>query len=359
MTPSHRRVLARLRNGAAGLAVAAAMLSPAASQGDDLSVGARDFWPAYKARFVDPGGRVIDNANGSISHSEGQGYGMLLAYLAGDEAAFRQIWRFTDRQLYVRPDGLAAWRWDPNATPPITDLNNATDGDILIAYALALAGEAWRDPSLTADATAIAEAIGRETIADNGTFTYILPGVWGFKATDRSDGPVVNISYWVFEAMPVLSRLAPAYPWEAVTSSGIALLDQSRTGPAELPPEWSSLGNRTPRPAAGFDRVFGYNAIRIPLYLMRSGLATPGLIAPFLRNRTANGSSAVVLLDTGATLEPLSDPGYRMVLAAADCAVNGTPVPGNLLTFEPVLYYSATLYLLSWFYLAEHRPACL
>ena len=76
---------------------------------------------------------------------------------------------------------------------------------------------------------------------------------------------------------PVLSRLAPEYPWEAVASSGIALLNQSRTGPAELPPEWSSLAGGRPQPASGFDRVFGYNAIRIPLYLMRSELATPGL----------------------------------------------------------------------------------
>ncbi len=358
MTPVNRRRFVRLRAVAAAIAFVAAMAAPAASQAQDLAAGGRDFWPAYKALFVDAGGRVIDNANGSISHSEGQGYGMLLAYFAGDEAAFRRIWRFTDRQLFIRPDGLAAWRWDPNATPPITDINNATDGDILIAYALALAGEAWGDPALTAAATEIAEAIGRETIADNGAYTYILPGVLGFKASDRRDGPIVNISYWVFEALPVLSQLAPAYPWEAVASSGIALLNASRTGPAELPPEWSSIAGR-PQAASGFDHVFGYNAIRIPLYLMRAGIATPRLLEPFLRNRTADGASAVVLLETGAALEPLSDPGYRMVLAAADCAVNGAPIPDELLRFEPVLYYSATLYLLSWFHLAERHPACL
>src|SRR5690606_28172245 len=109
-----------------------AMVVPASTGAQESGVAAEDFWPAYKSRFVEANGRVIDNANGSISHSEGQGYGLLLSYLAGDEAAFRQIWRFTDRQLYVRPDGLAAWRWDPNATPPITDMNNATDGDILV-----------------------------------------------------------------------------------------------------------------------------------------------------------------------------------------------------------------------------------
>jgi len=358
MTPVFRRLIASLRAGVAAIAVAAGVTAPTVSRAQDLAAGGRDFWPAYKALFVDAGGRVIDNANGSISHSEGQGYGMLLAYFAGDEAAFRQIWRFTDRQLFVRPDGLAAWRWDPAATPPITDMNNATDGDILIAYALALAGRAWEDPTLTAAATEIAEAIGRETIAANTAYTYLLPGVWGFKASDRADGPVVNISYWIFEAFPVLSRLAPAYPWEAVASSGLALLNASRTGPAELPPEWSSIAGR-PQPASGFDRVFGYNAIRIPLYLMRADLATPGLLAPFLRNRTATGASSVVLLETGAAIEPLADPGYRMVLAAADCAVNGVAIPADLLRFEPVLYYSATLYLLSWFYLAERRPDCL
>ena len=95
-------------------------------------------WSAYKGAFLDPGGRVIDTGNGNISHSEGQGYGMWLAVLADNLSDFELIWSFTRTELLVRDDGLSAWKWDPRTRPHVTDINNATDGDILIAYALAL-----------------------------------------------------------------------------------------------------------------------------------------------------------------------------------------------------------------------------
>ncbi len=46
-----------------------------------------------------------------------------------------------------------AWKWDPKADPHIVDVNNASDGDILIAYALGLAGKAWGEPRYTEAAT--------------------------------------------------------------------------------------------------------------------------------------------------------------------------------------------------------------
>ncbi len=64
---------------------------------------------------------------------------MLLAYLAASPADFEQIWYFTRTELLLRDDGLAVWKWDPNVKPHVTDTNNASDGDMLIAYALALA----------------------------------------------------------------------------------------------------------------------------------------------------------------------------------------------------------------------------
>jgi endo-1,4-beta-D-glucanase Y len=91
-------------------------------------------WNLYKARFLDPAGRIVDNANGNISHSEGQGYGLLLSYLADDRGDFDRIWSFTRTEMLVRNDGLAAWKWDPLAKPHVSDTNNATDGDLLMAY---------------------------------------------------------------------------------------------------------------------------------------------------------------------------------------------------------------------------------
>ena len=63
-------------------------------------------WQQYKAKFIDPSGRVIDNANGGISHSEGQGYSMLLAERFGDKDAFANAWLWTQRKSFG-PSGPA------------------------------------------------------------------------------------------------------------------------------------------------------------------------------------------------------------------------------------------------------------
>jgi endoglucanase len=36
-------------------------------------------WESYKSRFMMPDGRIIDTGNGNVSHTEGQGFAMLLA----------------------------------------------------------------------------------------------------------------------------------------------------------------------------------------------------------------------------------------------------------------------------------------
>ena len=173
-------------------------------------------WQAYKAKFVDTNGRIIDDGNGGISHSEGQGYGLLLAFLADSRADFEQIWSFTHTELLLRDDGLVAWKWDPAASPHVTDLNNAVDGDILIAYALAKAGTAWNRPDFTQAAATLAQAIGKTAIKTHEGKQLLMPGTSGFGAADRGDGPVVNLSYLVLEAFPELKRLAPDADWAKV-----------------------------------------------------------------------------------------------------------------------------------------------
>ena len=63
-------------------------------------------WKSYRSRFVTEAGRVVDTANSQISHSEGQGYGMLLAVAAMDRDAFDRIWGWTRANLMVRDDEL-------------------------------------------------------------------------------------------------------------------------------------------------------------------------------------------------------------------------------------------------------------
>jgi endoglucanase len=47
-------------------------------------------WESYRQAFIRDG-RVIDVDNGGITHSEAQGYGMLLAEAAGDRPTFDRL----------------------------------------------------------------------------------------------------------------------------------------------------------------------------------------------------------------------------------------------------------------------------
>jgi endo-1,4-beta-D-glucanase Y len=332
--------------------------SDAVAQAAQGTVSAAD-WKAYREKFV-TNGRVIDDANGGITHSESQGYGLLLAFSAGDRASFEAIWTFTRTELLIRDDGLAAWRWDPEASPRISDINNATDGDILIAYALGLGGKAWNEPRYTRAGARIAAAIGERVLAKAGGQTMLLPGAAGFAGRDGVT--VVNPSYWVFEAFGTLNELAPQYAWSEVFRGGRWLLDGARFGQSRLPSDWVGIGaGGKLAPASGFPPLFGYNGLRIPLYLLRAGLTDSQLLGFFrkLWVDTYGGLPAVVEVESGKIMETLTDPGYRMLAASLACALDGVPIETNLKLFRPTQYYPSTLHLLALALVSEKYPRCL
>jgi len=316
-------------------------------------------WEAYKSKFLEDDGRIIDNGNDNISHSEGQGYGLILAYLANDPAAFEQIWSFTRTELLLRDDGLAVWKWNPNTEPHVTDTNNATDGDLLIAYGLALGGAAWNRTDYTVAAKGMARTLLKSAVIDQGGRTVLLPGLEGFGAGDRGDGPVINPSYWVYEALPIMNMLAPSDRWQKLVDDGQALLRAMRFGPRHLPADWVSIV-RQPKPAEGFAPEYGYNAIRIPLYLARAGVTDRSLLSWLAEATTASpGATGTFDVTTGEVKETLTDPGYRLVNDLVACVVEGKNLPDDVRRFEPVLYYPSTLQLLGLAFIAEKHPECL
>jgi len=316
-------------------------------------------WQLYTSRFVTTEGRIMDDANAGISHSEGQGYGLLLAEMADNRADFDRIWAFTRDELLLRDDGLAAWKWEADASPHVTDVNNATDGDILIAYALARAGERWSEPQYTNAATGLAEAIAEHAILRYQGRTLLMPAVDGFGAADRPDGPVVNQSYWIFEAFPVLERLAPDAPWQELSQTGRDLIAQARFSDSRLPPEWLSVAG-IPRPAQGFKAEFGYNALRIPFYMIRGGMADDEVALELgAAMRDENGNLVLHDLTNGEPTATLTDAGYRILTALGDCVADRTSLAPDLSNFEPTVYYPSTLHLLSLAYLRETAPECL
>ncbi|GBU19974.1 glycosyl hydrolase family 8 [Methylobacterium sp.] len=320
-------------------------------------------WAVYRARFVTERGRVVDTANGGISHSEGQGYGMLLAVAAGDRAAFERIWGWTRANLMVRSDALAAWRWAPDHRPGVSDMNNATDGDILVAWALTEAAEAWGEPAYRTAARRIAVEFGRKTILFKDPHgPLILPGVSGFSARDRADGPLVNLSYWVFPAFQRLGLVAPEYDWASVIRSGVEILRRARFGPSNLPTEWISAREDALRPADGFPALFSYNAVRVPLYLAWAGVGRPEDYAPFKTLWGGLDRERLPIVDTrdGRPVEWLTEPGYAALPALVACAVDATPIPEALTTVQDGQnYYPTTLHLLTLAAARMRYPSCL
>jgi len=317
-------------------------------------------WLAYKNRFISSEGRLIDDSAGSVSHTEGQGYAMLLAAFAGDAQTFASLWSWTAANLYIRADGLAAWRWRPLDNPHVLDRNNATDGDLLITWALVEAGRRWKNPAYLSQAHKNAMAIARLLIYDSVLGRTLSPGIAGFGPKDADDGPIVNPSYWVFPALDALAGIAPEVDWNAIRDSGLALVDGAKFGPRRLPTDWVSLKHGL-QPAANRPTTFGYDAIRIPLYLAWQGERQRLRVQGFADNWAGAHYQAPSVIDVvaGVAIEPFAEDGYLALAALVRCAASGERIPENLRTVNLDRYYSATLHMLSLAAARQRLPQCL
>jgi endoglucanase len=172
-----------------------------------------------------------------------------------------------------------------------------------------------------------------------------MPGAKGFGPGERDDGPVINLSYWVFPAIDRLKTLLGGSVWDGFVRSGLQLIDRARFGPRRLPTNWISLGGATPAPAKGFPQVFGYDAVRIPLYL--------GWARPHEKERLAiytplfEAPPAVIDVGTGKPTEALQGAGFAAVAAFTRHLVDGEAIPESLWQVEPEFYYPTTLHILS------------
>lgn len=227
-------------------------------------------WGAYKQAFLQDGGRIVDIVNGHISHSEGQGYGLILSVANNDQDTFQKIWGWTQENLQ-RKDGLFAWQWFPDKNPHVTDWNNATDGDLLIAWGLISASRQWHNPTWADKAKVILEKIRQTLIATSNVGSMIIPAQQGFQ----SEGNLTfNLSYWIFPAFTAFNQVDPDPIWAKLSESGLKLLALSKFGSYQLPPDWAVLSTDQTigLPGVANAQQFGFNAVRIPLYLCWAGI---------------------------------------------------------------------------------------
>ncbi len=345
----------RARLPLTALLVALGLSLAAPARADDAAQN----WAHYKAKFIDANGRLFDESAENISHSEGQGYALVLAAFNDDRDTFAKLWSWTLANLEVRGDHLAAWRWRPQDNPHVMDKNNATDGDLLIAWGLAEAGRRWSAPDYTAAARQIALSLSQKVVFPTAFGPALRPGAAGFGDDDTADGPLVNLSYWIFPAFDALADAAPEVDWTGLRASGLALYDAARFGSFGLPADWISLRGGV-APAADRPPVFGYELIRAPLYLAWGPPeAKPRLAAVTQDWLGASGGAPMVIdVQKAAITQSFADPGYRAVAALARCALRNEKFPDELRVIRPDRYYSATLHMLSLTALRVRYPQC-
>lgn len=325
-------------------------------------------WSKYKRDFVLADGRVVDNGNKGISHSESQGYAMVIAVALDDEETFLKVYDFTREKLQVRPeDKLLAWKYDPNLAIPVSDLNNATDGDLLVAWALLEGYKRWGKEIYASAAKAIITSIRSEVVLElPGIGPVLNPGAVGFGSQEDFNlgKPVtLNLSYWVYPALEEIASFDEAGPWNDIALSGDRLLSLAQFPPHFLPPDWLDVGaGLSIRPSQNFPPVFGYNAVRIPLYLAfsdttyRQKLAADyaGLVG--LNNQ---GGPFQVDLTSGDVGERMGGAGFEAIAGVVQCLDSGTPLPHELMRYNADFYYPGTLQILSFLLVAERYPKCI
>jgi endoglucanase len=276
-----------------------------AGGGDGSSASAEQSAAAdrFLSDYVDRDGRVVRHDEGGDTVSEGQAYALLVATALGDESRFDRVWTWTRANLQ-RPDGLFAWRWADGA---VSDDSPATDADVDIARALAMAGDRFDRSELVDEARRVASAVLEHETAEAGGRLVLVAGPWA------RDDRIVNPSYLATCDGADLEAVTGDPRWARLADDAVDLVDAlTEEG---LPPDWAVLDDDGHlRPVAGPDERngpgrYGLDAARIPARLPAcpDGDGVAADLWERLRDLDDRGAGLAYSLD-GEQLEPARHP---------------------------------------------------
>jgi len=308
-------------------------------------------WSLFKKRFISPQGRVVDNGNGDVTHSEGQGYALLLAEAYGDRPTFDRVWKWTKENLQTRKDDkLLSWLWKPGQDGgSVADANNASDAEILVAWALVRASKRWGNYAYQQAAAEILVDLRRIAVRNTSQGPVLLPGADGFV---KGDGIVLNPSYAIFPAFGTFAKSFPGSGWDAVSKAGLKVVGEARFGQWSLVPDWVLLAGETFSMPDSAPPDFGYNAVRVPLHLAWGNPKSPLLkpCANFWKMfPDLSKIPATVNLETNAFGTDPALPGVQAIARFVLACESGTRL--TVRDIPPVMpdepYFSASLKMLT------------
>ncbi|WP_058749279.1 glycosyl hydrolase family 8 [Curtobacterium oceanosedimentum] len=291
-------------------------------------------------------GRVVRTDQGGDTVSEGQAYGLLIAYANDDRKTFGEIWSWTKRHL-VTEDDLLAWRWTPQ--DGVADGQSASDADLDAARALVLAGEHWDDERYTTAGKALASAILEHETATTDLGTILLPGPWADSEPYR-----YNASYASPAAFRILERATGDRRWTELergsSAATAAVLDES-----DLPSDWSQVhadGSVDPMPATGDQGsvVYGWEAMRLPLRYAEACSADDRALAGSVAPTLARTTQLAAQLDLGGTAVTGDTSGlaYAARAAAEHAAGSSSAAAADLRRMDRTAATTPTYYGDAW-----------
>ncbi|MGJ3246065.1 MAG: glycosyl hydrolase family 8 [Elainellaceae cyanobacterium] len=238
-------------------------------------------WDAYKQRFIQTDGRVIDRDDQDRTVSEGQAYAMLRAVMIDDPDTFDLTLRWAEKNLVReiiegdRTDTLWAWKWgeDEQGTWGTLDENFASDADIDAATALIFAARRWNRP----DYLELAQ-VKLQDIWDLSTVEvpsaespeqatrYLLPGP-ASAFQPRPDVLYLNPSYLAPYAFRLFAQVDER-DWLSLVDSSYEILNaSSQLSPVGLPSDWVAFDTTTqefyPIEEPRLQSVYGFDAYRV------------------------------------------------------------------------------------------------
>ncbi|MBW4581148.1 MAG: glycosyl hydrolase [Tildeniella nuda ZEHNDER 1965/U140] len=201
-------------------------------------------WEAYRQRFIQADGRVIDWEAEARSTSEGQAYAMLRSVMIDDPQTFARTLAWAEKNLKrgEPSDSLWAWKWGRNEQKQwgILDRNFASDADVDAITALILASRRWNRPAYLTLAQTKLRALWALSVIPVGDQRYLLPGPR--EAFQQPTKLLLNPSYFSPAAFRLFAQVDRARDWSSLVNSSYQVLEQSAAlSTVNLPSDWLAL----------------------------------------------------------------------------------------------------------------------
>lgn len=232
-------------------------------------------WNAYKSKYINQDGRVIDFSQNDITTSEGQSYALLRSVFNDDRPAFDLVYKWTKENLKRPEDNLFSWRWGKKQDGTYGNIegggeNSAADADVDIALALILASRRWNEPDYEKEALFILESIWNVETDVAASKRYLTAGNWAKNDSEI----IINPSYFAPYAFREFAKVDWARDWLSLVGPGYEMLESASKSPLDkgassgLPPNWIRLeksnGNITAASLPNLTTDYSFDAIRVP-----------------------------------------------------------------------------------------------